>query len=141
MTSKCRSTAVLAVSAMPTSMPLTSTGWATAAAVAKNAASEPMLSWPVAASQIPVTRPAPRASSGRSVTTRLNAAWWRAFATSVSRSRPACSAKLSSASRPRPKALSTLMPWTDSSTVVARSPARSWLRLVAREKFRRKTAP
>ncbi|MCY1240297.1 hypothetical protein D9M72_531380 [compost metagenome] len=128
MTSKCRSMAVFAVSAMASSMPLNSTGAATTAAVAKNATSEPMLSWPSAASVMPATSPAPSASSGRRVTTMLKVAWCLALAISVCRSSSACSLKFSRASRLRPKALSTRMPCTDSSTVVARSPAWSWLR-------------
>ena len=50
-----------------------------------------------------------------------------ALSISVWRSSSACSSKASRASRPRPKAFSTRMPCTDSSTVVARSPAWSWL--------------
>ena len=128
MTSKCRSTAVLAVRAMASSMPQNSTGVAITAAVAKNATRAPMLSSPVEASMTPTTSPAPRASSGRRVTTRLNVARCLALTISVWRSSSACSLKFSSASRLRPKALSTRIPWTDSSTVVARSPAWSWLR-------------
>ena len=45
-----------------------------------------------------------------------------ALRTSVWRSSSACSVKPSRADGPRPKALSTRMPWTDCSMVVARSP-------------------
>ena len=128
ITSKWRSTAVLAVSAMASSMPENSTGEAMTAAVAKKATRAPMLSWPLAHSITPTTSPAPRASSGSRVTTMVNVAWCRALAISVWRSSSACSLKFSRASRLRPKAFRTRMPWTDSSTVVARSPAWSWLR-------------
>ncbi len=47
--------AVLAVSAMASSIPQNSTGAAMTAAVAKKATSEPMLSWPSAASMTPTT--------------------------------------------------------------------------------------
>ena len=113
---------------MASSMPENSTGAAMTAAVAKNATRAPMLSWPSAASMMPATRPAPSASSGSRVTTMLKMAWCLALAISVWRSSSACPLKFSSASRLRPKAFSTRMPWTDSSTVVARSPAWSWLR-------------
>ena len=69
MTSKCRSTADFAVSAIASSKPQNSTGAATTAAVAKKATRCPMESWSVEASRMPTTRPAPSASSGRSVTT------------------------------------------------------------------------
>ena len=128
MTSKCRSTADFAVRAIASSMPQNSTGAATTAAVAKKATRDPMESWSVEASRMPTTRPAPSASSGRSVTTRLKVARCLALAISVWRSSSACSLKFSSASRLRPKAFRTRMPCTDSSTVVARSPAWSWLR-------------
>ncbi len=52
----------------------------------------------------------------------------RAFSISVLRSDSACARKVDSACLPRPNALSTRMPCTDSSTAVARSPAWSWLR-------------
>ena len=51
----------------------------------------------------------------------------RALDSSVLRSSSAWAEKLWYASRPRPNALSTRMPCTDSSTVLARSPAWSWL--------------
>ncbi|MNI54595.1 hypothetical protein D3C73_1094950 [compost metagenome] len=83
ITSKWRSSAVLAVSAMASSMPENSTGVATTAAVAKNATSAPMLSCPLATSMMPTTSPTPSASSGSKVTTSVNPACCLALAISV----------------------------------------------------------
>ncbi len=131
ITSACRSMAVLAVKVMPSSMPTPSTGPLSTAAVAKKAASAPTLT-PVVSSlatcQRPMNRQSPSTVSGRMTMTMLNSAWVRALRTSVPRSFSASVAKLFSAWCPRPKALSTRMPWTDSSTCVATSPAWSWAR-------------
>ncbi len=127
ITSKCLSMAVLAVSVMAISGPIASTGPATTAAVAKNATSAPTVSVPLATEKTPTISPVPSASSGSSVTTREKTASDLALKISVCRSSSACSLKASSASLLRPNALSTRMPCTDSSTVVARSPAWSWL--------------
>ena len=63
----------------------------------------------------------------------------RAFSISVPRRSSAWFSKFLRANLPRPKALSTRMPCTDSSTAVARSPDWSWLRRDTMEYFCSKT--
>ena len=123
MTSRNRSVDALASSVIARSWPNASTGLLTRAAVAKNATSAPTESRPLAASGTPIASSTARMPSGRAPSAKETRDSVRALATSVSRSCSACATKSSSASSPRPNALSTRMPCTDSSTVVARSPA------------------
>ena len=89
----------------------------------EKAKSVPTESCPVAASQTPRNRQTAYETYGTIVSHIHRCPSMRALSISVSRRVDAWSVKPSSACRPRPKALSTRMPWIDCSTVVARSPA------------------
>jgi ABC-type lipoprotein export system ATPase subunit len=100
---------------------------ARAVAIAKNANSSPTLSWPWVASQMPSRRHSANATMGMTSSQNHSRPTSRALRSSVPRSVSTWRWNFCRACLPRPKALSTRMPWTLSSTAVARSPAWSWL--------------
>ena len=116
------------------SWPIDSTGPESTAAVAKYAASAPTVRSPWATSHTPSARPTPSTASGSATIRAMNPESTDALRTSVPRSVSARPRKPSSACAPRPNAFRTRMPCTDSSTVVARSPAWSWERREAERK-------
>jgi hypothetical protein len=135
ITSKNRSAAVRVSNVIASRNPMDSTGQRSTVAVAKYAARPPIEIWSFTASSTPASRLSAKITSGTSSSHSHRPAIARAFSISVPRSSSAWLAKFASACLPRPNALSTRMPCTDSSTVVARSPAWSWLRRATTEYF------
>jgi hypothetical protein len=119
--------------------PIDSIGQRSTVAVAKKPTRSPTEISPLKASSTPVSSASANVTSGTSSSQSQMPATARAFSISVPRRSSAWLEKLRSMCLPRPNALSTRMPCTDSSTAVARSPAWSWLRRVMTEYFFSKT--
>ena len=141
ITSKKRSAAVRVSNVIASRKPIDSTGNRSTVAVAKNAARSPSEMLPPTASQTPPSRQSANVTSGTRMSQSQMPAIAFALSISVPRSFSAWLAKFSRACLPRPNAFSTRMPCTDSSTVVARSPAWSWLRRAITEYFASNTNP
>ena len=121
--------------------PIDSIGQRSTVAVAKNANSWPTVISPVDASHTPPSSESANATSGTSSSHSQMPAIARAFSISVPRSSSAWRVNFSSECGPRPNALSTRMPCTDSSTAVARSPCWSCDRRATTEYLFSNTKP